>query len=181
MPSIDYIDLLEALVKLGLPMAVLSWLIFSWLYSSGEIDRDADRKALGVRLKAMKKGFKAQTNDGVGMIYNKWRLFGSGFYGLAALWTFLVVEVLDLLRFLMSFPGPGELFQDGVISFFVALFLNQMGNGLTALLWFNWWPANSVLVWVIVAYGGYWLGLEVARRNIDIPIEQIRKKFPPAK
>ena len=51
-------DLIEALIKLGLPMVVISWLMFSWLYSSGEIDREADNRAVKLRLKKMKTTFK---------------------------------------------------------------------------------------------------------------------------
>ena len=51
-------DLIEALIKLGLPIVVITWLMFSWLYGSGEIDREADNRAVKQRLKKMKTSFK---------------------------------------------------------------------------------------------------------------------------
>ncbi|MCH7816618.1 MAG: hypothetical protein IIC60_08630, partial [Proteobacteria bacterium] len=79
----NLLDLLEALIKLGLPMVALSWFIFSWLYGSGEIDRDADRKAISARLKKMKKSFNKDAIEKPHFIFGKWMKFGGGFYGLA--------------------------------------------------------------------------------------------------
>lgn len=51
-------DILAALIKLGLPLAGLSWLLFHWLYSAGEIARDADQAAIEDNLKETKKSFR---------------------------------------------------------------------------------------------------------------------------
>ena len=74
-------DLIEASIKLGLPMVVITLLMFSWLYGSGEIDREADNKAVKLRLKKMKSTFKKKEAQNTNYIYNKWMWFGSGFYG----------------------------------------------------------------------------------------------------
>lgn len=151
-------DLIEALIKLGLPMVAISWLMFSWLYSSGEIDREADRKAVKLRLKKMKNTFEKKEAHSAGYVYDKWMWFGSGFYGLAALWTFSVIEISDFLSFIFSFPGFSVLFEDGVIGFFISVALGQLGNLISAFIWFSYWPADSRLLWLLVAYLGYWCG-----------------------
>ena len=96
--------------------------------------------------------------------------FGSGFYGLAVLWTLLVIEVLEGLKFVFNFPGFEALFGDGLIPFFVELGMNQLGNLISAFVWFGYWD-GSVFIWVPVAYAGYWLGIEAARRGLKLPSE----------
>ena len=174
----NLLDLLEALIKLGLPMVALSWFIFSWLYGSGEIDRDADRKAISARLKKMKKSFNKDATENPHFIFGKWMKFGGGFYGLAGLWTFAVIEILDFFRFVFYFPGIAQLLEDVIISFVVSFLINQFGNVISAFLWFSYWPAESILLWILIAYLGYWTGVELARRNVEIPIEQWLQKLP---
>ena len=170
-------DLIEASIKLGLPMVAISWLMFSWLYGSGEIDREADNRAIKLRLKKMKTTFKKKEAQNANYIYNKWMWFGSGFYGLAALWTFSVVEVSDFFSFIFSFPGFAVLFEDGIIGFVISVALGQMGNMITAFIWFSYWPADSILLWILVAYLGYWSGVELARRKVELPLNEWRDKI----
>ncbi|MBS0302936.1 MAG: hypothetical protein JSR16_12330, partial [Proteobacteria bacterium] len=48
-------ELPRAILEIGLPVALLSWLLFYRLYSRGELARDADRKAIGASLKSIRK------------------------------------------------------------------------------------------------------------------------------
>lgn len=171
------LDLIEAFIKLGVPMVVLSWFIFSWLYSAGEIDRQANRKAISARIKKMKKSFEKKEETNANYVYDKWMWFGSGFYGLAGLWSFAVIEISDMLSFIFNFPGLAIVFEDGITGFLVALALNQVGNIIAAFFWFGYWPAESTLAWVLVAYIGYWAGVEMARRGIELPIEEWLEKL----
>lgn len=173
----EILDLIEALIKLGIPMVVLSWFIFSWLYSEGEIDREANRKAISARIKKMKKSFEKKEESKPNYVYDKWMWFGSGFYGLAGLWSFAVIEISDMFGFVFNFPGLAVMFEDGFIGFLIALALNQVGNIITAFVWFSYWPAESTLMWVLVAYIGYWAGVEMARRGMELPIEEWLEKL----
>jgi hypothetical protein len=101
-----------------------------------------------------------------------WSSFGGGFYGLAALWTFVIIEIRDAINFIFYFPGLDALFEDGLISLLVGVIVNQFTNAISALVWFNYWPAESVLVWVIAAYLGYWTGLELAKRGYLLSLEK---------
>ena len=163
----DFLELFKATIFLGIPMAVLSWLLFSWLYSDGRLSVEADRKMISTNLKEMKKSKEPGSDDELGFLYNRWMKFGGGFYGLAALWTLVVSEFLDLYRFMTNFPGFVKLFEDGVIKLFIAFLMNQIGNLVSAFVWFSWWSPGSMLLWVLVAYAGYWIGIQFAKRDYN--------------
>ncbi len=161
-------EILQTLVLVGLPVGCLTWLLFHRLYESGRIHRDSDEKALRNELKALKKSVKEDKSD---LINTRWMKFGGGFYGVAALWTFVVIETTDFLSFLWNFAGVAALFEDGVISFIVSVFINQITNFISAFLWFTWWPRNEgdapVILWFFVAYAGYLAGFRLARNGIE--------------
>lgn len=167
----DSLKILEAVFKLGVPILVLSWLLFSWLYREGKLEIKADRKSTAGSLKEMKKASKEKGVGGQNYIYDKWMWFGSGFYGLAALWTFLVIELVDIVSFVFNFPGFASLLVDGFVKMIIGVFLNQLANIISAFVWFNYWSENSSpLIWFIVAYLAYLGGIELAKRfNIELP------------
>lgn len=172
---------------LGLPMVVLSWVIFSWIFLSGEIDRQEKRDAIKAQVKKLKTLPSLDGNRGKRYLYDKWVWFGSGFYGLAGIWTLIIIELGELIGFLgnlSTFSGFGD---TSIISFVVDFFIDQLGNLLQAFLWWGYWPADSILVWLGVAYLGYWVGVELARHTQFESMAQIvsllRNKFnsPPEK
>ena len=75
----------KALLELGLPALLLSWIIFYWLFSEEKIGRELSHKALKSALKNNRKDLKKISNKKVRLIYNRWAWFGGGFYGLAGL------------------------------------------------------------------------------------------------
>ena len=54
----DFLLLLEAIIELGIPMVILSWIIFTWLYDGCDLDRNADRKSVEAQVKKIKKSFR---------------------------------------------------------------------------------------------------------------------------
>jgi hypothetical protein len=160
-------DFLIAVVELGLPIAALSWLLFNRLYSRGDLARDADRKAIRAGLKQIKSETKKSQAPADSILHAKWMRFGGGFYGVAALWTLIVIETGGLAAFVAHPSSLEAMFKDGVIGFLVNLVVNQFTGFLQALLWFNWWSArghNSV-TWIAVAWFAYLGGLNLARRE----------------
>lgn len=93
-------------------------------------------------------------------------VFGSGFYGLAAFWTLLVIEFFSLAELAGSLLTL-SLFEDGWLQLLIGLATEQLSNFIFALLWFNYW-GDSLLANFAVAYAGYWLGIEAARQNLQI-------------
>lgn len=164
------LDLMLAAVLLGLPMLLFSWALFLRLFQSGDLGRDLDRKMLNAELKKYGKKASKNKQSKSRFFYDKWMWFGGGFYGLAGLWTFAVIETQQLIAFVLDFPGLGSLIDNGLISLIVNFLLNQLGNLLQGLLWFSWWPAESIPIWIGIAYLGYWVGIELARRQIAIRV-----------
>ena len=60
----DFLLLLEAITKLGIPMVILSWIIFTWLYGGGDLDRNAGRKSIEAQVKKIKKSFEKKKHGG---------------------------------------------------------------------------------------------------------------------
>lgn len=169
---ISYIDLFWALLFLGLPMSALSWLLFSWLFSNNDIDRKADGKTLNASLKKLRKkqSRKSRSRSKAEFVYDKWMWFGGGFYGLAGVWTFAVIEISQFFSFLFNVSAWSELFAGGLVNTIVQFLLNQLFNMLQGLLWFSYWPSESMLLWILIAYLGYWVGVELARRSVVLPM-----------
>lgn len=157
---------LVAIIKLGIPMSALSWLMFNWLYGAGQLPREAGHKAIRERLTELRKHHKSSKSKHGNYLYKQWLFFGGGFYGLAVLWTLLVIEVQELIGFITNFDLVA-LLADGVISLIVNVIISQFGNVIAALFWFGYWPdgGRSVVIWVIVAYCGYLLGIHLAREG----------------
>ena len=156
-------------------------MIFSWIFLSGEIDRQEKRDAIKAQVKKLKTLPSLDGNRGKRYLYDKWVWFGSGFYGLAGIWTLIVIELGELLGFLSnlsSFSGFGD---TSIVGLVIDFFIDQLGNLLQAFLWWGYWPADSILVWLGVAYLGYWVGVELARHTQFESMEQIvsllRSKF----
>ncbi|MCP5348047.1 MAG: hypothetical protein R3F41_10550 [Gammaproteobacteria bacterium] len=172
------INTAEALLELGLPSLLFSWLIFHWLFAEGEIDRDIRHRALKAELKnnrkSLKKAIRTTGNRNVRLVYKRWASFGGGFYGIAGLWTFLVIEISDLVNFLRSgnYLAP---FSGDILDIVISFLMNQITNSIQALLWFSYWPGpgDSMLIWIAAGYLGYWVGIELARRLLT-PITLFR-------
>jgi hypothetical protein len=174
----NFLTFLEATIKMGIPMVVLSWVIFTRLYGGGELDRKAGKKTIGAQVKTMKKSFKEKKEGGTSnYMVEKWMWFGSGFYGLAGLWTFTVIEISDVLRVIFNPSSIPDSLDDGLIAALVDLVVNQFSNLVTAFVWFGYWPNEGTIVWLLVAYAGYWIGEELARRGEELPIEELRNRL----
>ena len=93
-------------------------------------------------------------------------LFGGGFYGLAILWTLLVIEFSELVGFLFNFDLQ-SLMADGFVAMLLNLAVAQLANIVSALLWFGYWPdaGEAVIPWVFIAYMGYLYGIHLARER----------------
>ncbi|MEX0738961.1 MAG: hypothetical protein WD071_06445 [Pseudohongiella sp.] len=158
---------LVALIQLGVPMAVISWLMFNWLYGAGQLPREAGHKAIREHLTFLRKRHKTHKSKNGNYLYKQWLFFGGGFYGLAVLWTLLVIEVGELVGLIANFDLAAW-FADGVLSLVLNVIVSQFGNIITALLWFAYWPEDgggAIVAWVITAYGGYLFGIHFARER----------------
>ncbi|MDO8908429.1 MAG: hypothetical protein Q7W55_08010 [Pseudohongiella sp.] len=156
-----------AAIQLGLPMAAMSWLMFNWLYGAGQLPREAGHKAIREHLTTLRKHHKTNKAKSGNYLYKQWLFFGGGFYGLAVLWTLLVIEVGEFIGFIFNFD-LAILLADGVIALLVKIIVAQFGNIISALIWFAYWPTgggSDIVPWVGAAYAGYLLGIHYAREK----------------
>ena len=161
-------DVLEAVVKIGLPVMLLAYILLRQLYQAGTLDPCDDEKTVDKQLGKLRKDkdSKVQSN----LLQAKWMQFGGGFYGLAALWTFAVIEVFQFIGFVRNFPGFEALFKNGVINLAVDIFVNQIQNLVAAFVWFTYWAPHGSTIgwWILVAYVSYLLGMYLARATTRI-------------
>jgi len=167
------IEIIEAFLKAALPLGALAYLMFRWSLKAGRLEGAADRKEFKDGMKAMKKNRKAKSRN---PLHNKWMKFGGGFYGLVGLWTFLVIEALEIYDFANGYEGVDGLVDTLSTSSFPGLaidfFINSIKNFVQAIAWPGYWPdvlqSQNILIWLIAAYGGYWVGMKFARKQSNL-------------
>ena len=162
-------ELPRAILEIGLPVAALSWLLFYRLYSRGELARDADRKAIGASLKSIRKAQKESKTASDSLLHAKWMKFGGGFYGVAAAWTLIYIEVSGIIGVVLHPSVVLETLRKGIGNFIAQKISGQVTTLVDAATWFAWWPqkGHSPVVWFVVAYAAYIAGLNLARRETD--------------
>ena len=154
-----------AILEIGLPVTALSWLLFYRLYSRGELARDADRKSIDERLKAMRKAEKESKKTSDSVLHSKWMKFGGGFYGVAAAWTLIYIEGSGIVSVILHPSVIKEMFQKGLGDLIANQIFGQIATLVDAATWFSWWPGkgHSPIAWFVVAYVAYIAGLNLAR------------------
>lgn len=175
----------DAGLKIGLPMTAMSWLMFNWLYGAGQLHRDAGHQAIRQHLTDLKQHRKTSKPKNGNYLYKQWLFFGGGFYGLAVLWTLLIIEISEVVGFIINFDLQA-LLADGIIALLVNLGLSQLSNLLAAVFWFAYWPQGGdgsgavVIPWLVIAYAGYAWGIHLARdsRSLHGVSHLLRKSKP---
>lgn len=158
-------ELLHALLTVGLPLSALAFVMVWWALgaglvkgtSAGDIQRDID--ALG------KRQSKKKDRQRLNPVHDKWFRFGGGFYGLVALYTWLLIEwdeIYDLVT------GLGDLLFRLDINILVNFIIGSVMNFVTAIAWpFHWMGKidnGRPWLWLLIAYLGYRGGVLLAQR-----------------
>ena len=151
------------IVQLGLPMIALTWWVVARLYRTGVL---SDAQATKEVEQSLTEWRKSSDRRGRSLLQSKWLQFGGGFYGVAALWTLIVIEARQLAGLLSDDFVWSEVFDDGVVRMVIEVLVNQLQAFIAACVWFRHWAGDGSLVPVAfgVAYGSYVLGLLAARR-----------------
>ena len=158
-------ELPHAIVELGLPVTALTWLLFYRLYSRGELARDADHKSIDASLKEIKKSAKESKETSDSLLHAKWMKFGGGFYGVAAAWTLIYIEISGIVGVILHPSVIEGMFRKGIVNLIVQQINGQVTTLVDAAIWFSWWPekGHGPIVWFVVAYVAYIAGLNLAR------------------
>ena len=149
-------ELILAILQLGAPIAILSGLLLRRLYDRGALSREDDFDDLGGKIKP-----RGVTD----FVESKWVMLGGGFYGAAALWTLIVMEIDQGFGLLSDLPWLIEELQRGIINLAITFFIEQLMTFIDAALWFLYWPSQSsfIAVWFVVAYFSYQIGARYAK------------------
>lgn len=161
-------EVLHAAVELGLPVAGLSWLLFYRLYSRGELARNADHKSIDASLKTIRKAERESKETSDSLVHAKWMKFGGGFYGVAAAWTLIYIEVSGIIGVVLHPSIVLGTLNKGIGNFIAQKISGQVTTMVDAATWFAWWPqkGHNPLAWFVVAYVAYLVGLNLARHEI---------------
>lgn len=169
---------------LGLPMTVLTFAMVWWALHRGIVEPAANVEALAKEIENFGKARKKQKKkDRINPLHHKWFEFGGGFYGLAALYTYLVVEFDEVIGFIANVPGMVLRFDVGVL---VNFFIESIQNFIIAITWPIYWTAQTsrgqFWVWLVVAWAGYTLGVRLARtaalkQGIELPESWLQRLF----
>lgn len=67
----------------------------------------------------------------------------AGLAGLAGLWTFVIIEIRDVIRIILDPTTIPDSLDDVLVSAAVDLLVNQFSNRVTALVWFGYWQTKA--------------------------------------
>jgi len=167
------IEAIWAVVLVGVPITSFTLAIVWWGLRNGHFKEINDHKELGRELKKMAKGKTKSENENSennkpDLIQKKWSKFGGGFYGIVAFFTYLVVEIREIVDMILNIGGLWEFLKQFDIDVIVQLFISAITNFVTAMVWPVYWmkriDTNQVWMFFVAAYGGYVLGLKLAQR-----------------
>ena len=163
-------NIIEAIISLGLPVSIMSWWVHSWMYRNNLLDKQASHKETDQAVKEIRKASNetgVQTGD---YWTNKWLRFGGGFYGLTALWTFIVIEVQEIWWLITHIPTVIDLLSNGIFHLAIAFIKNQAMTFAQAFSWVvNWGGSGFNLIFFFSAYIGFYLGMKLAS-HMDIKV-----------
>jgi len=155
--------ILRAAWYVGLPLFVLSFALIGWALYRGRVEGET-LKDLQLSMDALGKQQKDEkTRQKIDPALGKWYSFGGGFYGLVALYTWLLIEIDDVADFISDLGALVFQLDIGVL---ISFFIQSLMNFVWAIAWPVYWlrAADNPWIWFIVAYGGYWLGIQAAQR-----------------
>lgn len=160
-------ELFSAAFKAGLPVGLCSYGLVWWALKKKYVLAVDSVKSLE---RAVKKRSKDKTLKKEGdAFHRKWLAFGGGFYGVVALLTYAIVELGEIRDFIMQLGGVVELLKSLSLNLVINLVIDAFMNFIVAIAWPAYWLGEvrgpQIWIWLIVAYGGYWLGVHLAVRR----------------
>lgn len=202
------IEAIRALLLAALPLACFTFLTIQWLIASGRLPKFSDAKDLQAQYKKMRQQTKEakkkakqmpqaerqekppffHKQTGSDMLHGKLIFFGGGFYGTMALFTYLIIEIGEILTFFSKIIDVSNWNFTFNIQFLVDLFINSIMNIVAAFIWFKTLPGyvdvNNGFIWIAAAYLGYMGGVrftqlkgDEAWQFLSTELRNIKSKF----
>jgi len=164
------IEFFWALLMVGIPIGIFTLAIVWWALQRGHFQETLDIKALGREIKAMSKNKKKNKKEDkldLHPVQKQWAKFGGGFYGIVALFTYVVVEVTEIIGMVINFGGFFGFLKQLGLDVIINMLVEALTNFITAMVWPLYWmdriDTDQTWVWFVMAYVGYWLGLKLAQ------------------
>lgn len=173
-------EFIKAFFVAGVPVGVVSFLLVWWALRAGYFERVTRIKEMEKHVKRLSKEYKGKNKpaEDTGVqaekkkfnpVHNKWLTFGGGFYGVAALMTFAIIEIGEIGDFFAQFNDNVSKLAQLEISMLIGFIIDSFMNFIIAIAWPLYWVSEigggSIWIWVLAAYAGYWLGARLALRG----------------
>ena len=168
------IEVFWAVLMVGIPIGLFTLALVYWLLQRGNFSDSLDIKGLEREIKAMsgskkkkdKKAIKENDAD-LHPLQKKWAKFGGGFYGIVAFFTYIVVEVREIISMIMDFGGIFDFLKQLNFQLLIRIFIDALTNFIAAITWPVYWmkriDTDQTWLWFVMAYAGYWVGLKLAQ------------------
>ncbi len=167
------IEVFWAVLMVGAPISVFTLALVWWALQRGHFQETLDTRALEREMKAMSRNNKKKDRKSDKIrhpLEKKWAKFGGGFYGIVAFFTYVVIEVTEIITMIMNFGGLFDFLRQLDFDVIISIFLEALINFVAAMIWPLYWmkriDTDQTWIWFLVAYAGYWLGLKLAQTLI---------------
>ena len=161
---------LGSLTLLGAPLGLLSFFVYRSALRSGNITVDQSFRHLKKDMRSSLRANKNKAGAGAGQFNKRWMKFGGGFYGLMAVYTYVIIEIKDIIYFFQQFESLSAFIDQFGISMIIEIIINALTNFIHAAIWFKYWgdyfQMNQIFIWCGIAYGCYYAGFFFARHVV---------------
>ena len=176
------------------PVALFTFLVLQWSIASGRLNRfDREKNLHRQYKKHARQARKLRGNKETGpedddqplfhkraagdLFHNKVTFFGGGYYGTMAVLTYLLIETVEIWKFLLDLLSPSTWLNKIGVDLIIEFLVNSITNLVAAFVWFNTLPEyisiDNGLIWLGASYLGYLLGLRLVAEKGDWIWEKI--------
>ncbi len=161
------IDIIKAILFVGIPVGAFSFLMTYFSYQKGYLSTDFEIQEVFKKKNNIETTLSKKNKKELVFFHSKWITFGGGFYGLIALLTFIIIELLQLLNFWLNITGWQDIVALFTVDTVIAMIIDSILNMIKAAIWFTYWPdklnTDNYLAWILIAYIGYRLAGKYAK------------------
>ena len=174
---VDFLtDLAKAAIMVAVPIGLFTYVMVRWALSGSHFKESSSTQGLQKEMKALSKNKKTEPKI-ENLVHRKWVQFGGGFYGIVAFFTYIVIEVTELVNMILEFGGLMDFIRNIDIGLLVGIFVEAIMNFVAAIIWPLYWmqkiDSQNVWVWFVAAYGGYTLGARLAQAHCETKRDKI--------
>jgi hypothetical protein len=159
-----------------LPLVAISFILAHWFVKmqpeSADKAQHTSTRVFKSQLEDFNKAEKRRKKrknyvSDLNPVQAKWLKFGGNFYGVVALYTYLLVEIADLIKFFREFTSVSDFINRIDLGMLIDVLVQALMNFITAITWPVYWMKaveghNAEIIWLIMAYLGYLAGIKAA-------------------